>query len=300
VAAFIAAQRAQHGIPHATSCRALNVSEEWFYKWRHGDASAARAHREQLTVEIKRLFAQHRGTYGSPRITADLTEAGWRVSKNTVAAIMREQGLVARPKRRRRGTTRPGRGRWRAPDLIGRKFNTSRLNSKWYGDGTEIETDEGKLFLDSVLDMGSRRVIGFALGEHHDAPLAYDALTMAIAVRGGKQAIAGVIMHTDQGSDFTAKLFREACERTGVRQSMGRPGSALDNAVIESWHSTLEFELRRLEHFRTRAEAYRRVPVWIEEEYNRGRKHSSLGMRSPVDFELTAHDESEQPQEPAA
>lgn len=302
MAAFIAAQRAQHNIPLAVSCRALQVSQSWFYKWRHGDASVAHARRAQLTVEIKRLFAQHRGTYGSPRITADLREAGWHVSPNTVAVIMSEQGLVARPTQRRKGTTRPGRGRWRAPDLIGRKFHASTVNTKWYGDGTEIATDEGTLHLDSVLDMGSRRVIGFALGEHHDAPLAYDALTMAIAVRGGKQAITGVILHTDQGSEFTGKLFRAACERAGVRQSMGRPGSALDNAVIESWHSTLEFELRRLEHFTTKAQAYQQVPAWIE-HYNYERRHSALGMRSPVAFELTAHGKPHppgQPQEPAA
>ncbi|HWH28583.1 MAG TPA: integrase core domain-containing protein [Mycobacteriales bacterium] len=111
----------------------------------------------------------------------------------------------------------------------------------------------------------------------------------------------GVILHTDQGSEFTAKSFRAACERTGVRQSMGRPGSALDNAVIESWHSTLEFELRRVEHFTTQAQARRRVPAWIE-QYNHDRRHSALGMRSPVEFELTVHDEPgpEQPEEPAA
>jgi putative transposase len=298
VAAFIAAQRAEHNVPYATSCRALQVSEEWFYKWRHGDASPAHARRARLTVEIKRLFAAHRGTYGSPRITADLRAQGWRVSENTVAAIMREQHLVARAHKRRRSTTRPGKGRWRAPDLIRRDFPAPTVNRKWYGDGTEIDTDEGKLYLHSVLDMGSRRVIGFALGEHHDAPLAYDALTMAIAVRGGKQAIAGVIMHTDQGSEYTAKLFRAACERTGIRQSMGRPGSALDNAVIESWHSTLEFELRRLEHFATKAQAYRRVPAWIE-EYCHTRRHSSLGMRSPVEFELTLREEPDRPERPA-
>jgi putative transposase len=110
---------------------------------------------------------------------------------------MREQGLVARGKKRHKQTTRPGRGRWRAPDLIGRQFAAEQLDRKWYGDGTEIATDAGKLFLDSVLDMGSRRIVGFALGEHHDTQLAYAALAMAIAVRGGKQAIAGVIFHTD-------------------------------------------------------------------------------------------------------
>jgi putative transposase len=284
VATFIAAQRAEHQIPQATVCRALGVSQAWFYKWRHGDPSPAHARREQLKVEIGRLFAKHRGTYGSPRITADLRDEGWTVSENTVAALMAELDLVARRKRRRKQTTRQGRGRWRAPDLIGRNFATETLNRKWYGDGTEIPTDAGKLYLDSVLDMGSRRIVGFALGEHHDADLATAALQMAVAVRGGKDAITEVIMHTDQGSEYTADTFRKACTRVGVTQSMGRVGSALDNAVIESWHSTVEFELRQLEHFSTRARARRRVAVWIE-EYNHDRRHSSLGMRSPVDFE---------------
>ncbi len=164
MAAFIAAQREDHGIPHATACRALGVSPAWFYKWRHGDASAQHARRARLGIEVARLFAKHRGRYGAPRITADLREAGERVSENTVAALMREQGLQARPKRRRRNTTRPGRGHRRAPDLIGRDFAAEGLNRKWYGDGTELATAEGKLYLDSVLDMGSRRIVGFALG----------------------------------------------------------------------------------------------------------------------------------------
>ena len=115
-------------------------------------------------------------------------------------------------------------GRWRAPDLIGRRFAAGQVNRKWYGDGTEIVTDEGKLYLDSVLDMASRRVVGFALGEHHDAELAYAALAMAVAVRGGRDAIAGVILHTDQGSEYTAGLIRAACHRLGIRQSMAAPG----------------------------------------------------------------------------
>jgi transposase InsO family protein len=236
-------------------------------------------------VEITRLFAVHRGTYGSPRITSDLRDAGWRVSENTVAALMRELGLAARRRRKRRQTTRQGRGRWRAPDLIGRDFGTDRLNHKWYGDGTEIPTDEGKLYLDSVLDMGSRRVVGFALGEHHDADLATAALQMAVAVRGGKDALTQVLMHTDQGSEYTARNFRAACARVGIKQSMGRAGSALDNAVIESWHSTVEFELRQLEQFTTKPQARARVAAWIE-EYNHDRKHSSLGMLCPVGYEL--------------
>jgi len=233
-------------------------------------------------AEVWRLYAAHRGTYGAPRITADLRAVGWRVSQNTVAAVMREAGLAARQKKKRRATTRPGRGRWRAPDLVRRDFPAEQINRKWYGDGTEIITGEGKLYLDSVLDMASRRVLGFALGEHHDAKLAYGALAMAITVRGGQAP--GVIFHTDQGSEYTAKAIRQACQRLGVTQSMGRPGSALDNAVIESWHSTLEWELRRVQHFTTRAQARTGVAAWID-DYNRQRRHSSLQMMSPIDYE---------------
>jgi len=197
VAGFIVAQRDLHGIPQATSCRALGVSQAWLYKWRHGDRSARHARRATLRVEIARLFAARRGTYGSPRIAADLRAAGWRISENSVAQLMRELGLAARRRRNGNQTTRQGRGRWRAPDLIGRDFGTDRLNHKWYGDGTQIPTEQGKLYLDSVLDMGSRRIVGFALGEHHDADLAQAALQMAVAVRGGKDALTEVLMHTD-------------------------------------------------------------------------------------------------------
>jgi transposase InsO family protein len=283
VAALIAAQRDGHGIPAAVACRALGVSRSWFYQHEGAALPPRAARRQQLKAEVRRLFAVHRGTYGSPRITADLREAGWTVSVNTVAAVMRELGLAARPKKKRRSTTRPGKGRWRAPDLVKRDFPAQQINRKWYGDGTEIPTGEGKLHLASVLDMGSRRVLGFTLSEHHDAQLAYGALAMAVAVRGG--SVPGVIMHTDQGSEYTARLFRQACTRLGIRQSMGRPGSALDNAVIESWHSTMEFELRRLEHFATRAAARAGVAAWIE-EYNTVRRHSACAMIPPVAWEL--------------
>jgi putative transposase len=282
VAALIAAQRDRHSIPAAVACRALGVSRSWFYKWKAGAPGPRAARRQRLKAEVTRLFALHEGKYGSPRITADLRDAGWQVSENTVAAVMRELGQAARRKRSRRGTTRPGKGRWRAPDLVRRDFPASQLNRKWYGDGTEIPTGEGKLYLASVLDMASRRVLGFALGEHHDAALAYGALAMAVAVRGGQ--VPGVILHTDQGSEYTARASRAACQRLGITQSMGRPGSALDNAVIESWHSTLEFELRRVEHFPGKAQARTRVAAWID-DYNRQRRHSSLQMMSPVDYE---------------
>jgi putative transposase len=283
VAGFIAAQRAEFGVPYAVACRALGVSQAWFYKWCHGDGSPRRARRRALAALIAALFAQHRSSYGAPRITADLRAMGWRISQNTVAAIMAEQGLRARTKRRRRSTTRPDKGRWRAPDLVKRDFTARRVNQRWFGDGTEIDTAQGKLQLASVLDVCSRRIVGFALSEHHDAELAYGSLAMAVAVRGGQ--VAGVVLHTDGGSEYTAGLFRAACARLGIRQSMGRPGSALDNAVIESWHSTLEFELRSCEEFPSKAAARRRVATWVD-EYNRTRRHSSIGMISPIDYEL--------------
>jgi putative transposase len=199
LAAGIASQREQHGIPHAVSCRALGVSQAWFYKWRSGALPPRAERRAALAAEVARLFSAHRGTYGSPRITADLRDAGWKVSENTVAQVMAGQRLAARRKKRRKGATRPGRGRWRAPDLVKRDFAAAKPDRKWFGDGTEIQTAEGKLYLASVLDVSSRRILGFALSEHHDAQLAYGALAMAAAVRGGQ--VAGVIMHTDQGSE---------------------------------------------------------------------------------------------------
>jgi len=195
---MIAARRAD-GIPVTVACRVLGVSRAWFYKHKDGRLPARAQRRGQLKAEVARLFGLHEGKYGSPRITADLREAGWRVSQNTVAAVMREQGLAARRRKKRKGTTRPGKGRWRAPDLVRRDFPATQINKKWYGDGTEIPADEGKLYLASVLDMASRRILGFAFGEHHDAQLAYGALAMAAAISGGN--VAGVIFHTDQGSE---------------------------------------------------------------------------------------------------
>ena len=205
MAAHIAAQRELHGVPYATSCRALGVSPAWFYKWRDGDVSVRRARRRALAELVGTLFGKHRGTYGSPRITDDLRELGWRVSAKTVAAVMAEAGLVARPRRRRKNTTRPGRGRWRAPDLVRRTFHAAMLNQRWFGDGTDIDTAEGTLHLSSVLDIRSRRLLGFCLSEHHDAEWSYGALVMAVAVRGGQPT--GVILHTDGGSEGVHRRF---------------------------------------------------------------------------------------------
>jgi putative transposase len=292
-ARFIAAQRAEHDVAHAVACRALGVSPAWFYKWRHGDRSLRRARRRALADLVAVLFARHHGSYGSPRITADLRDAGWRVSENTVARLMAEQHLVARPTRKRRSLTRSSRSARKAPDALNRDFTPPRrANVRWCGDLTEIPNDEGKFYLASILDLHSRRCVGFALGAHHDSELATAALRVAIAVRGG--SVAGVVFHTDQGSEYTGGHFAAACRRAQVTQSMGRTGSALDNAVSEAFHSTVEFELLRQHHFTTRQQARQAVASWID-EYNTVRRHSTDHMLSPIDYELAhapdhAHD----------
>jgi len=283
VAAFITAQRAEHGVPYATSCRALGVSQAWYYKWRHGDVSLRRKHRAAIDAAVAYEFARRNGRDGSPPITAALQDGGWRVSKNTVADSMRRQGLVARPTRRRRGLTKADRRARKPADLLKRDFAPPpAVNQRWVSDLTEIPTGQGVLYLASILDLNSRRAVGYALGAHHDADLAAAAVCVAIAVRGGD--VAGVVFHTDQGGEFSGGELTRVCARAGIVQSMGRTGSALDNAVAESFHSTLEFELLSRTRFATHAEARPAVVAWLE-EYNTVRFHSTNGMVSPVEFE---------------
>jgi putative transposase len=290
MAGFIAAQRAQFGIAYAVSCRALGVSPAWLYRWLHGDTSLRRARRQALTTLVITLFAGHKGRYGSPRITDDLQAMGWRVSVNTIAQIMAEQHLVARPKRRRRALTLPDKSARKAPDLLNRDFTPPAApNVAWVGDLTEIPCGEGKFYLAVILDLHSRRAVGFALGGHHDAALATAALQVAIAVRGGD--VAGVIFHCDQGGEYTGEVFRAACARAKVRQSMGRTGSALDNAVAESFNSTLEFELLAdAGRFATRARARAAVAAFID-EYNNDRRHSTAGRLPPAVYEARVRTE---------
>jgi putative transposase len=261
---------------------ALSVSESWFYKWRDRPATPRQARRGELDAAVKKSFEDSDGTYGSPRVIEDLLEDGWKVSKKTVEASMAAQGLVGRRKRRRGSLTRPDKAAQPIGDLLQRDFSAERVNQKWCGDLTEIPTDEGKLYLAIVEDLASRRLPGFAIGEHHDAQLATSALLMAAAVRGGN--VDGVIFHSDKGSEYTADLFRAACGRLGVTQSMGRVGSCFDNAASESWNSTLEFELLSRRHFSTKAQARQEIAAFID-RYNRLRRHSSAEMHSPVDYE---------------
>jgi putative transposase len=283
VASFVAAQRTDHGIPHAVACRALEVSESWFYKWKDRPATPRQARRTRLDADVRRFYVESDGDYGSPRVRADLRADGWRVSKKTVAASMARQGLVGRPtRRRRRCLTRPDKAARPIPDLVKRDFTAPAINRKWCGDLTEIPTDEGKLYLAHVEDLASRRIPGFAMSEHHDGPLAVAAVQMAAAVRGGD--VTGVIFHSDHGGEYSGELFEQACGRLGVTQSMGRVGSCFDNAASESFNSTLEFELLRKHHFATRADARMAVAAYID-RYNRTRRHSSCEMHPPIEYE---------------
>ncbi|GAA3826089.1 hypothetical protein GCM10022226_53540 [Sphaerisporangium flaviroseum] len=282
VAAFIASQKTEHDVPHVLTCRALGVSQAWFYKWRDRAPTIRQQRQADLDAAIATRFHASAGTYGSPRITRDLHQEGWRVSVNTVAARMAELGLVARERRKPRGLTRAGK-RPAAPDLVRRQFTAVAPDVLWCGDVTEIPTGEGKLYLATVEDLFSRRMLGYAMSAHHDAALTIAALQMAAVTRGG--AIDGVIFHTDRGSEYTAARFQAACRHWGVVQSMGRVGCALDNAAAESFNSTLKVEFVHRHRFPTRDQARVKIGTWIADFYNARRRHSAADGLSPIDYE---------------
>lgn len=282
MADFIADQRTCHGVPHRVTCRALGVSESWFYKWHDRAPTARQLRRAELAERVTKLFDASGKTYGSPRIHQDLVDEGWTVSVNTVAALMAELGLSGREPPKRRSSTRQGK-RPVARDLVRRNFDAVAPDVLWCGDMTEIFTGEGRLWCASVIDLFSRRLLGYALGEHHDAGLVSAALQMAVAARGGD--VNGVIFHSDRGSEYTSAQFNELCTRLGVVQSMGRVGSALDNAVSESFNSVLKVEFVHRQSFTTRTEARIRIATWIADFYNTRRRHSAAGGMAPVVFE---------------
>ena len=212
----------------------------------------------------------------------------WRVSVNTVADSMRRQGLRGRKVRRNRGLTRQDRTAPKFPDLLKRDFTAAAPNLRWVGDMTEVPTDEGKLYMASVIDLFSRRLLAAPTSDHPNAELAMDAIKMAIAVRGGAGKIRGVIFHTDRGSTYTATNFTTLCAGLHIRQSMGRVGSCFDNAAAESFFSTLEWEVLSRHHFRTKDEARQLISAWVDEFYNARRRHSSADMKSPIKFEETS------------
>jgi transposase InsO family protein len=284
VIARIVTERAEHKIPYSVSCLALEVSESWFFKYRNAPLPPTRQRRDRLDAAIVKAFEANNGEYGSPRVHEELIEIPeWqKLSVNTVAERMAALGLRGRKPRRRRCLTRPDKNAPKFENLLKRKFDPPALNVAWVGDITEIKTWEGKLYLATVIDLYSRRLIGFAIADHCKATLVCDALRMAIAVRGAE--VEGVIMHTDRGSQYTAKAFRRLCKKWKITQSMSRAGSCLDNAVAESFFSTFKHEVVYRMSLPTKAGAHREFVAWFD-RYNRTRRHSYCKMQSPLNYE---------------
>ena len=210
VSANIAAQRTDHAVPHAVSCRALGVAPSTFYKWHNRPPTPAKRRRAELDVEVRACFDASGGTYGSPRVRAALRRSGLKASKKTVEASMARQGLQGRAPKRRRGLTRPDKRAEPVPDLLRRDFTADGVDEKWVGDFKQVDTAEGPVFVATVEDLFSRRMLGFAQSDRHPtAQLATDAINMAAAVRGG--AVAGVIFHTDKGSQGGFNRSSQRC-----------------------------------------------------------------------------------------
>ena len=291
VARFIADQRTYYRVPVAVCCAILGLSAGWFYKWIKNPVTAQVARRRDPDAGVLAMFEASGRTYGSPRIHRDLLEAGWTVGENTVADSMRRQGLFGRKPKRSKGLTRQDRAAAKFPDLLNRDFSAPAPNLKWCGDITEIPTGQGKLYLATVIDLYSRRLLACPISEHPNAELAADAIKIAAATRGGREAIHGVVFHTDRGTTYTARSFTALCARLGVRQSMGRVGSCFDNAAAEAFFSTLEHEVLSRHAFATKADARKIVLAWCHQFYNTRRRHSSAAMLAPAAFEMITADQ---------
>ena len=292
VARFVADQRTFYPVPHTITCALLGVSLSWFYKWISRTPTPSERRRAEVDTAVADAFTKARGLHGSPRLQADLREAGWQVSEKTVADSMRRQGLVARRIKRRNGLTRQDRTAPEFPDLLKREFTAGAPNCRWVGDMTEIPTAAGKLYLATVIDLYSRRLLGAATGLHPDAVLACSAIEMAVAARGGAEHIGGVIFHTDRGSTYTADKFTALCRRLGIRQSMGRVGSCFDNAAAEAFFSSLEWEVLSRHEFDSTAKARAVVSDWCYGFYNHQRRHSAAAGQSPINYENAARNQA--------
>ena len=274
------------GSPVVAACQAAGVSASAFYAWtarREQERQAAEHAQAELVAKIRTIHGESAGTYGSPRVTAELRRRGWRVNHKRVERLMAAHGIVGHRPRRRRSLTKPNTAEPPAPDLVGRLFAPDQPDRIWVSDLTYIPTDEGWLYLASVLDLASRHLLGWSMGQHHDAGLACDALDAAVATRG-RRRMDSTIFHSDRGAEYTSAACIDACEQLGLRRSMGRTGSCLDNAVAESFFATLKVELVDRHHYRTRAQARASIFRWIA-WYNRRRLHSTNDYVPPIEWE---------------
>jgi transposase InsO family protein len=281
---FIEAEKAE-GANVAKACALMEVSRSAFYDWHAHRPSRRQVADDELAERITAIFDASRGTYGWPRVHRDLRTAGICVSRKRVARIMRSLGLVGRCQRKKTRTTIPD-PEAKGLDLLKRAFGpgTVELDRVYVGDITYIATWEGWLYLATVIDLASRRVVGWAMADHMRAELVCDALSMAIAAR---RPGPGLTFHSDRGTQYTSSEYVQLLEANGIIQSFSRPRQCWDNAVAESWFSTLKNELIYRQSWPTRTQARRAIFEYIEMFYNRRRLHSSLGYLSPADYEQT-------------
>ncbi len=280
---FIGAEKANY--PITILCRAMQVSTSGYYAFKQRGPSARALANEALLVAIKEIHQESRGTYGSPRVHRELAGRGHRASPGRVARVMRAHGVTARRKRRFRVTTDSKHDMPVAGNTLERQFSVDSPDRKWAGDITYVWTREGWLYLAVILDLFSRRVIGWAMDRRIDRWLALGALEMAIAAREPSERL---LHHSDRGSQYASADYRERLNALGITCSMSRKGDCWDNAVVESFFGTLKQELVQRSDFATRAEARSEIFEYIEVFYNRWRRHSYLGYVSPAEFEAAA------------
>jgi len=266
-------------------CDVLGVSRSGFYAWRKRKPSGRATTRARLAAEIAAVHKKSKRRYGSPRIHRELRAKGVRVSRKTIESVMREKGIVARHKRRFRRTTDSNHAHPIAPNLVARDFEPTAANQVWAGDVTYIATDEGWAYLAVLLDLFSRRVVGWAISETNDTELALAALSQAVR---GRLVPAGLVHHTDRGSPYASADYRVALAARGIVASMSRRGNCWDNAPSESFFASLRVELVDDERYATRAAAAASIGDYIENFYNTERLHSFLDYVSPITFELKA------------
>lgn len=277
--AFIDAERATY--PVVTLCRLLEVSRSGFYEWLEREPSACAREDRRLAVKIAAYHRRSRGTYGSPRILRDLQAEGERVGRKRVARLMKEQNIEGCRPRRYRVTTDSAHTEPVAPNLVARDFAPGGPDQVWAADITYIRTWEGWLYLAVIIDLWSRRVVGWSMADHMRTQLALDALEMAL----GHRRPTALTHHSDRGSQYASIAYRAALSEHGIECSMSRKGDCWDNAVPESFFATLKTELVDRRPWPTRSEARLAIHEYIGGWYNRSRRHSFLGYRSPIDFE---------------
>lgn len=281
--AFIAKEADAHSLRRL--CRVLEVSPAGYYAWRARPTTPRACDDDKLRVLVRETFEIHRSRYGSPRIHNELAKQGVHVGRNRVIRVMRRDRLVARPRRRFKCTTDSNHCQPVADNVLKRDFSASAVNQRWVGDTTELYVGRNreKRYLAVLLDLYSRRVVGWAFSRFNDRELVIAAFRRATAQRRPDR---GLIHHVDRGSPYASDAYQDELAKLGVVSSMSRRGNCLDNAVAESWFSTLKAELG--EHFASEEQAKAELFEYIEAYYNRRRSHSSLGYLSPAEFERAA------------